>query len=109
MSGKMEGEDKSKKVAKEKRSAKKTKAVAVPVAEVPAVVEPKKTPVRKSAGTERAKRSVGSTGTKEPSYEQIQLRAYFIGERRKSLGIVGDETSDWVQAERELKEELATK
>ena len=105
----MEGEDKSKKVAKEKRSVKKTKVVAVPVAEVPTVPEPKKTPVRKSAGTERAKRSVPSTGTKEPSYEQIQLRAYFIGERRKSLGILGDETSDWVQAERELKEELATK
>jgi hypothetical protein len=102
MSGKMEGEDKSKKVAKEKRSVKKTKAVALPVAEIPAVAEPKKTPVR-------AKRSVRSTGTKEPSYEQIQLRAYFIGERRKSLGILGDETSDWVQAERELKEELAAK
>jgi hypothetical protein len=109
MSGKMEGEDKSKKVAKEKRSVKKTKAVALPVAEIPAVAEPKKTPVRKSGGTERAKRSVRSTGTKEPSYEQIQLRAYFIGERRKSLGILGDETSDWVQAERELKEELAAK
>ena len=106
MSGKMEGEDKSKKVAKEKRSAKKTKAVAVPVAEVPAVVEPKKTPVRKGAGTVRAKRSVHSARAKEPSYEQIQLRAYFIGERRKSLGIQGNETSDWVQAERELKEEL---
>ena len=105
----MEGEDKSKKVAKEKRSVKKTKAVALPVAEVPAVAEPKKTPVRKSSGTARAKRSVRFTETKEPSYEQIQLRAYFIGERRKSLGILGDETSDWVQAERELKEELAAK
>src|SRR5713101_5482569 len=106
MSGKMEGEDKSKKVAKEKRSAKKTKAVALPVEEVSAVAEPKKTPVRKSAGAAPAKRSVRSTRAKEPGYEQIQLRAYFIGERRKSLGIRGDETSDWVQAERELKEEL---
>ena len=109
MSGKMEGEDKSKKVAKEKRSVKKTKAVAMPVAEVPAVAEPKKTPAPKSGGIERAKRSVRSAGTKEPTYEQIQLRAYFIGERRKSLGILGDETSDWVQAERELKEELTAK
>ena len=65
--------------------------------------------MRKSASTETAKRSVPSRGTKEPSYEQIQLRAYFIGERRKSLGIRGDETSDWVQAELELKEELAIK
>ena len=103
----MDGEDKSKKVAKEKRSVKKTKAVTLP--EVRAVPEPKKTPVRKSTRTERAKRSVLSTRTIEPSYEQIQLRAYFIGERRKSLGIRGDETSDWVQAERELKEESAAK
>jgi hypothetical protein len=109
MSGKMEREDKSKKVAKEKRSVKKTKAVALPIAEMPTVAEPKKTPVRKSAGTETEKRSIRAGQTKEPSYEQIQLRAYFIGERRKSLGIRGDETSDWVQAERELKEELATK
>ena len=97
----MEGEDKSKKVAKEKRSVKKTKAVALPIEETPAV--------RKRASTETAKRSVASKRTPELSYEQIQLRAYFIGERRKSLGIRGDETSDWVQAERELKEELATK
>jgi hypothetical protein len=37
------------------------------------------------------------------------LRAYFIGERRRSLGIPGDETSDWVAAERELLAELKTK
>ena len=105
----MEGEEKSKKVGKEKRSVKKAKAVSVPIEEVPALAEPKKITVRKSTSTRTAKSSVRSKRPKEPSYEQIQLRAYFIGERRKSLGIQGDETSDWVQAERELKEELATK
>jgi hypothetical protein len=111
MSGKMEGEEKSKKVGKEKRSVKKAKAVSVPIEEVPALAEPKKTTVRKSTSpsTRTAKSSVRSKQPQEPSYEQIQLRAYFIGEQRKSLGIQGDETSDWVQAERELKEELATK
>ncbi len=103
----MEGKDKSKKVAKEKRSVKKTKAVALPIEEIAA--EPEKALAGTSASTETAKRSIRSAGTKEPSFEQIQLRAYFVGERRKSLGIRGDETSDWVQAERELKEELATK
>jgi hypothetical protein len=44
-----------------------------------------------------------------PSSEQVALRAYFIGERRRSLGIQGDETSDWVAAERELLAELETK
>jgi hypothetical protein len=41
----------------------------------------------------------------QDSREQVALRAYFIGERRRSLGIVGDETSDWVQAEQELSQE----
>jgi hypothetical protein len=45
----------------------------------------------------------------QPSNEQVALRAYFIGERRRTLGIQGDETSDWVAAERELLEELKTK
>ncbi len=45
----------------------------------------------------------------QPSSEQVALRAYFICERRRSLGIHGDETSDWVAAERELLAELKTK
>jgi hypothetical protein len=42
----------------------------------------------------------------QASNEQVALRAYFIGERRRNLGIPGDETSDWVEAEREISEEL---
>ena len=45
----------------------------------------------------------------QPSSEQVALRAYFIAERRRGLGIHGDETSDWVAAERELLEELKAK
>jgi hypothetical protein len=45
----------------------------------------------------------------QPSSEQVALRAYFIAEHRRVLGIHGDETSDWVAAERELLEELKTK
>jgi Protein of unknown function (DUF2934) len=105
MSGKMEGEDKSKKVAKEKRSVKKTKAV-LPTREISAASAAETPPVRMGTGTGTARRSVRSNYAKEPSYEQVQLRAYFIGERRKSLGFPGDETSDWVQAETELKAEL---
>ena len=43
------------------------------------------------------------------SSEEVALRAYFIGERRRSLGTAGDETSDWVQAEHELNQELEDK
>ena len=38
--------------------------------------------------------------------EQVALRAYYISERRRNLGFPGDETSDWLAAEREISEEL---
>jgi hypothetical protein len=101
----MEGQDKPKKVAKEKRSVKKSKTVALPAMEIPAAPVAAKPSVRKSVGTATVKPPVRSSKGKEPSYEQVQLRAYFIGERRKNLGIPGSETSDWVQAELELKAE----
>jgi Protein of unknown function (DUF2934) len=41
--------------------------------------------------------------------EQIQRRAYFIAERRKSLRHEGNETADWAQAERELQLEATNK
>jgi hypothetical protein len=39
--------------------------------------------------------------------EQIQRRAYFIAERRKSLGHEGNETEDWAQAQHELQVEAS--
>jgi hypothetical protein len=106
----MEGEEKSKKVAKEKRSVKKSKTVALPVKEIPAApIAAEKPVLAKGTVKAPAKRPARATKAKEPSFEQVQLRAYFIGERRKSLGIPGNETSDWVQAEVELKAELALK
>jgi len=60
-----------------------------------------------SAATARDKSQKKSLA--RPSSEQVALRAYFIGERRRTLGIHGDETSDWVAAEQELLEELKTK
>ncbi len=41
--------------------------------------------------------------SEEPSFEQIQLRAYFIAERRRQAGEVGDAAADWSQAIEELK------
>jgi hypothetical protein len=105
----MEREEKSKKVAKEKRSVKKSKTVALPAKEIPPAPIAETPVAKKSIGAGIAKRPVRSSKAKEPTYEQVQLRAYFIGERRKSLGISGDETSDWVQAELELKSELTSK
>jgi len=61
----------------------------------------------------RSKAGSGPAGTKtrsrkktaQPDADRVALRAYFIGERRRTLGIPGDPTSDWLQAERELLEE----
>ncbi len=37
--------------------------------------------------------------------DDIALRAYFIAEKRRSHGHCGDETGDWVEAERQLRAE----
>ncbi len=39
----------------------------------------------------------------------IGLRAYYIAEKRHKLGLPGDATSDWVEAERQLKAEAKGK
>jgi hypothetical protein len=35
--------------------------------------------------------------------EEISLKAYYIAERRRHLGLPGTPESDWLQAERELR------
>jgi hypothetical protein len=94
----MEGEKKGK---KEKRAAKKALLPDDFTQSPEAVPKPKEKKARAPRKTRsRSKR-------KTPTVEQIQLRAYFIAERRKALGLHGDATSDWVQAERELRGEKA--
>lgn len=103
----MEAEEKSKKVAKEKRSTKKSKAVALPAKEIPAALEAKPAPTAATKTRSTAKEPARSVARppkiKEPTFKEIQLQAYYIGERRKKYGIPGDETSDWVEAELTLK------
>jgi hypothetical protein len=36
----------------------------------------------------------------------IRTRAYFIAERRHRLGLLGDASSDWLEAKRQLLSEL---
>jgi hypothetical protein len=71
---------------------------------------PGKKSVQKKAGSgSTAKSKSRKKVVAQPSVEQVALRAYFIAERRRNLGIPGDETSDWVEAEREILEELKAK
>ena len=48
---------------------------------------------------------------KAASYSQddVALRAYFIAEKRRKLGLPGDEHSDWVEAERQITAEFRPK
>lgn len=67
------------------------------------------TPAPKPSAPRAAKprqKAAASKGV-EPTNEEIQLRAYFISERRHRLGLPGDTTSDWVEARGQLLSEAA--
>ena len=123
-------EDKTKKKRVQKRAVrKKTKAaesisVAAPAADVltaPAtetkkprksskaksVSSAKSVSNAKSGSSAKSKSNTPKVGAHLPTFEQVQLRAYFISERRRKLGLPGDDSHDWLTAERELRKELS--
>lgn len=71
-----------------------------PAAEPVAAPKPKKAPARKKKAD-----AVEIVITND----DIALRAYFIAEKRRHNGHWGDETGDWVEAERQLREEALQK
>jgi Protein of unknown function (DUF2934) len=73
-----------------------------PAAEKPAAVT-----TRRTTTATKSSRKSQSVATK-PAYtsEDIALRAYFIAEKRRQLGIYGSPESDWLEAERQLRETL---
>ena len=101
------------------KAEKKVKATPAPAAvPAPAVVPPAVAAMPKSPSAPPAEKPK-LTLPKKPAQikraaltitvEDISLRAYFIAERRKGLGWPGDETSDWVEAERQLLSEATKK
>jgi hypothetical protein len=94
----MEGKTKKKRV--EKRIGRKKK-------DSIAVTTHSETPKEKKKGGKKRSLAVKKkAGPLTPTHEQVQLRAYFISEQRRLNGISGDEHSDWLRAEKELREEL---
>jgi hypothetical protein len=79
---------------------------AEPAVPVPVSIEAKK--VKRSTKTESKStaKKPAATGPRsdqmQPTFEQIQLRAYFISEHRRERGIAGNEHQDWLTAEQEL-------
>jgi hypothetical protein len=105
-------EDKTKKKRVQKRAVRKKvkPSEPVPVASIDAVTptapateakKPRKSSKPKSAANTRKQTPFS------PTFEQVQLRAYFISERRRKLGLPGDESHDWMAAERELRQEIS--
>ncbi len=52
----------------------------------------------------KPKISAKTVAAKAPSLtqEEIALRAYYLGEKRRHFGLPGDESHDWIEAERQL-------
>jgi hypothetical protein len=66
---------------------------------------PKKKISRPSQPATSEKKSAPAPSVREPSDEEIRIRAYFIAERRIQLSLAGDSAHDWVEARRQLIEE----
>jgi hypothetical protein len=91
-----------------KKTAKKSKAA--PVAKKNSARRPVAVRARASAATP-ARVITRRVGTKSEvvsvvgsvTMEEIALKAYYLAERRRHLGLPGDPQSDWLEAERELR------
>ncbi|HEY8903536.1 MAG TPA: hypothetical protein VIM48_07505 [Chthoniobacterales bacterium] len=95
---------------KEKKGKKKAKAEEVKVestpVEKPAKAIKKPSLPRKKVITAAEASPVASNSIEASiSSDDIALRAYYIAERRRAMGWPGDSTSDWVEAELQLRTE----
>jgi len=82
---------------------RKTKATVKPVP----VKAKKKAPLRKRAvAIVETERTLVTTREFDPTNDQIQMRAYFISERRRRFDLPGDANSDWLEAKRQLRAEV---
>ncbi len=63
----------------------------------------KKTTPPASRGS--AKKASSAPALREPTDEEIRIRAYFLAERRMQLSLPGDSAHDWIEARRQLIEE----
>ena len=89
--------------------ARTVKPVAIPTLKPMTPAAPK----TKLAGTRKLARQPAIEAVEKPkaaslaefTTEMVALRAYFIGERRQANGEPGDSTTDWLEAEQQLRGE----
>jgi hypothetical protein len=82
---------------------KSRSGAAKPKAKKPAAKKTAATPARSST-----KKAQSPSPLREPSDDEIRLRAYFLAERRHQLSLPGDSAHDWIEARRQLIEEAGT-
>ena len=99
--------------------AKKSKAEAAPKvvkakkSAAPAAKTAPKTATKTAAKAKSAPAKAAKPAAPEPApvitQDQIATRAYYIGERRQTMGWPGDPSSDWIEAEAQLIAEAKRK
>jgi len=99
--------------------AKKSKAEAAPKVvkakktAAPAAKKAPKTATKSAAKAKSAPATAAKSSVPEPApvitQDQIATRAYYIGERRQTMGWPGDPSSDWIEAEAQLVAEAKRK
>ena len=99
--------------------AKKSKAEAAPKvvkakkSAAPAAKTAPKTATKSAAKAKSAPAKAAKPTAPEPApvitQDQIATRAYYIGERRQTMGWPGDPSSDWIEAEAQLIAEAKRK
>jgi len=60
-------------------------------------------PARPAAGVSGAPAAAAQVGAAKPSMDQLRLKAYEVYLARTKAGRPGDPTTDWLEAERQLK------
>jgi hypothetical protein len=100
-----EGEAKPKRSRKTTLTVSSTPRTEGASAPTPKAPRKKKTAVTHTGNGASAASGNGSVGAF--SAEDIAVRAYFISEHRRALGLWGSSESDWLEAERQLRSEAS--
>ena len=83
------------------------KRAAKPLAALPAAKKTVAARAKPAKAVAAPKRAAKPLPSKAPGFtsDDVALRAYFIAEKRRQIGLPGDEAHDWLEAERQLLSE----
>ena len=99
--------------AKKSKAESKTKEVKAKKSAAPAAKKSPKTvtksPAKAKASPVKAAKPAAPAPAPVITQDQIATRAYYIGERRQTMGWPGDPSTDWIEAEAQLIAEAKRK